>query len=87
MKWLLIVVLALTVSILGCNKTGDMNKTGFRCPTCEGEVANDTPRCVHCGQKYNYSDIHPIALDPEEEKKQQEIRDSRDAAAAAAPIE
>jgi hypothetical protein len=42
---------------------------------------------VHCGQKYNYSDIHPIALDPEEEKKQQEIRDSRDAAAAAAPIE
>ena len=83
MKWLLIVVLALIVSISGCSN----NKTGYECPTCEGEVANDTPRCVHCGQKYNYSDIHPIALDPEEEKKQQEIRDSRDAAAAAAPIE
>ena len=62
MKWLLMVVLALTVSISGCNKTGDMNKTGFRCPTCDGEVANDTPRCVRCGQKYNYSDIHNLLV-------------------------
>ena len=60
----------LTVSISGCNKTG------FECPTCEGELSSDTILlCVHCGQKFNYFDVHPIALDPKVAKRKQEIRD------------
>ena len=75
MKRLLIVLLALTVSISGCSKTGDMNKTGYECPTCEGEVAETANACVHCGQGFIFLGIEPIALDPEVRKKRQKTRD------------
>ena len=70
MKWLLIGVLALTVSISGCNKTG------YECPTCEGEVAPGALLCVHCGQGFDFFGARPVALDPKVEKRQQEIRDA-----------
>jgi hypothetical protein len=59
MTWLLIVLLALTVSISGCNKTG------YECPTCEGEVAGTAPACPHCGQVFDVLGVTPRALDSE----------------------
>jgi hypothetical protein len=70
MKWLLIVLLALTVSVSGCNKTG------YECPTCEGEVAGGTPRCVHCGQGFDFLNVYPIALDPKRAERDQRMRDA-----------
>jgi hypothetical protein len=57
MKWLLVVVLALIVSISGCSN----NKTGYVCPTCEGEVASTAPACPHCGQVFSLR-VAPISI-------------------------
>ena len=57
MKWLLIVVLAVIVSISGCSN----NKTGYVCPTCEAEVASTAPACPHCGQVFSLR-VAPISI-------------------------
>jgi hypothetical protein len=57
MKWLLIVLLVFSVLVSGCNS----NKTGYVCPTCEGEVASTAPACPHCGQVFSLR-VAPISI-------------------------
>ncbi len=69
MKWLLVVVLALSVSIFGCGNPD------FVCPSCEKSVAADAPSCGHCGLDFDEvrgpAPRHP---DPEIEKQLEALR-------------
>ena len=69
MKWLLIVLLALTVLISGCNKTG------YECPSCGGEVAKSAKTCPDCGQVFDFFKVYPRALDSDEEQRRQDAVD------------
>ena len=71
MKWLLIVVLALIVSISGCSN----NKTGYVCPTCEAEVASTAPACTHCGQVFSLR-VAPISISKNTTIKKDELSGS-----------
>jgi len=60
MKWLLIVLLALTSSIVGCSKN---NNTGYECYSCDGEVARAALVCPHCGQPFTNRSPRDLSMD------------------------